>query len=140
MADSNGNKGLLLSNQAYNILQQIALLGLPGFGTFYFAMASIWGWDHGEQVVGSCTAVGIFIGVILKMSQIAYNNTNNPNGGFDGDALIGITDPDRPNTFLAALNKHPEQFMNQDEIRLKVKAIPAAANLDTAEGDIPPVI
>jgi hypothetical protein len=140
MADSNGNKGLLLSNRAYNILQQIALLGLPGFGTFYFAMAGIWGWDHGEQVVGSCTATGVFIGIILKMSQIAYNNTNNPDGQYDGDFLLGVTDDDRPNTMMTALNKYPEQFADQDKVVLKVVKQPVAVNLEPAEGDIPPVV
>lgn len=140
MADHNGNKGLLLSNRTYNILQQIALLGLPGLGTFYFTMAGLFKWGYGNEIVGACAATGVFIGVILKMSQAAWNNTDNPDGKYDGDILLGITDDDRPNTLMTALNKHPEQFAGQENVLLKVKKVPVAANLEPSEGEIPPVV
>lgn len=137
MADHRGNKGLMLGNRLYDILLQISTLGLPGLGAFYFALAGYWNLPHSEAVVGSCAAAGVFLGVILKMSRAAYNNTDNPDGRYDGDALIGITDPDRPNTFLAAINKHPGQFADQDEVRLKVKTIRVAGDSEVNEDEIP---
>ena len=62
-----------LSNRAYDILKWIAQYLLPGLGTLYFALASIWGLPYGEQIVGTITAVDTFLGVILGISTSAYN-------------------------------------------------------------------
>jgi len=137
MAEHTANSGLLLSNRAYNILQQIALLGLPGLGAFYFGMSTLWNWAYGEQVVGSCTLAGVFIGVILKMSQAAYNNSNNPDGKYDGDLMVGITDPDRPNTVLVAGNKSVDELALQKQVVLKVQPVRVAGTGELNEEEIP---
>lgn len=64
-----------LSNRAYDILKWIAQYLLPGLGTLYFALASIWGLPYGEQIVGTITAVDTFLGVILGISTAEYNKT-----------------------------------------------------------------
>lgn len=62
-----------LSNKAYNILKWVAQLALPAIGTLYFALAGIWGFPYGEQVVGTITAVDTFLGVVLGISTAQYN-------------------------------------------------------------------
>lgn len=62
-----------LSNKTYDILKWIAQYLLPGLGTLYFALASIWGLPYGEQIVGTITAVDTFLGVILGISTAEYN-------------------------------------------------------------------
>lgn len=62
-----------LSNRVYDILKWIATILLPGLGTLYFALCSIWGLPYGEQVVGTITAVDTFLGVLLGISSATYN-------------------------------------------------------------------
>lgn len=61
-----------LSNKAYDILKWIAQLLLPAVATLYFALAGIWGFPYGEQIVGTITATDTFLGVILGISTAQY--------------------------------------------------------------------
>lgn len=64
-----------LSNRVYDFLKWIAMYLLPALGTLYFALGSIWGLPHGEQIVGTITAVDTFLGVLLGISTANYNKT-----------------------------------------------------------------
>ena len=64
-----------LPNKAYDTLKWIAQYLLPAIGTLYFALAGIWGFPYGEQVVGTITAIDTFIGVVLGISAAQYNKT-----------------------------------------------------------------
>ena len=63
----------MLSNKVYDVLKWIALYLLPALGTFYFALAGIWSFPYGEEVVGTITAVDTFLGVLLGISTAQYN-------------------------------------------------------------------
>lgn len=63
----------LLTDKTYNILKWVALVLLPALGTLYFALAGIWGFPYGEQIVGTITAIDTFLGVILGISTVQYN-------------------------------------------------------------------
>jgi hypothetical protein len=65
-----------MSNKIYDILKWIAQLLLPAIGTLYFALAGIWGFPFGEEIVGTITAIDTFLGVILGISSINYNKNN----------------------------------------------------------------
>lgn len=74
----------MLTNKAYDVLKWIAQLLLPALGTLYFALAGIWGFPYGEQIVGTITAVDTFLGVILGLSTMQYNKQQNePPDGAD---------------------------------------------------------
>ena len=47
----------MMSNKTYDVLKWIAQILLPALGTLYFALASIWGFPYGEEIVGTITAV-----------------------------------------------------------------------------------
>lgn len=64
--------GTILSNKQYDILKWIAQILLPALGTLYFALAGIWGFPYGEQIVGTITAVDTFLGVLLGISTKQY--------------------------------------------------------------------
>jgi hypothetical protein len=66
-----------MSNKVYDVLKFICQIVLPAIGTLYFALAGIWGFPYGEQIVGTITAVDTFLGVILGISTIDYNKKNN---------------------------------------------------------------
>ena len=46
---------------------------IPAIGTLYFALAGIWGFPYGEQIVGTLTAIDTFLGVCLGISSKQYN-------------------------------------------------------------------
>lgn len=61
-----------MSNKVYDVLKTFALTILPALATLYFALAEIWGFSFGAEVVGTITAVDTFLGVILKISSNKY--------------------------------------------------------------------
>ena len=66
-----------MSNKLYDILKWIAQLLLPALGALYFALAQIWGFPYGEEIVGTLTLVDTFLGALLGISTINYNNKGN---------------------------------------------------------------
>lgn len=64
-----------MSNKAYDILKYIAQIVLPALATLYFALAGIWNFPYGEEVVGTITAVDTFLGVILGISTANYKKS-----------------------------------------------------------------
>lgn len=61
-----------MSNKTYDILKRIAMYWIPGLGTLYFALASIWGLPYGEQVLGTMTSLEAFLCAILGISNAQY--------------------------------------------------------------------
>lgn len=61
------------TNETYDVLKFVAQILLPALGTFYFALAGIWGLPYGEQIVGTITAVDTFLGALLHISTAQYN-------------------------------------------------------------------
>lgn len=64
-----------MSNKVYDVLKWIAMVVIPAVGTLYFALAGIWGWAYGEQIVGTLTAIDTFLGVMLGISSVQYKKT-----------------------------------------------------------------
>ena len=62
-----------MSNNVYNVLKWVAQVVLPAIATLYFALAGIWGFPYGEEIVGTITAVDTFLGVLLGISSAQYN-------------------------------------------------------------------
>lgn len=61
-----------LSDKVYDCLKWIALVVLPAIATLYFALAGIWGFPYGEQIVGTITAIDAFLGALLGISNVMY--------------------------------------------------------------------
>lgn len=70
-----------MSNKVYDILKWVALVVLPAIGTLYFALAGIWHFPYGEQVVGTITAIDTFLGAILGISNIQYKKKEDTKNG-----------------------------------------------------------
>ena len=62
-----------MSNKTYDVLKWIAQVVLPALATLYFALAGIWGFPYGEEIVGTITAVDTFLGIVLGVSSAKYN-------------------------------------------------------------------
>ena len=65
-----------ISNDLYDRLKWIAQILLPALGTLYFALASIWGLPYGQEIVGTISAVDVFLGVLLGISSAKYDKEN----------------------------------------------------------------
>lgn len=62
-----------MSDGLYNVLKWIARIALPALGTLYFALAKIWGFPYGTEVVGTITAVDTCLQTLLGISSAQYN-------------------------------------------------------------------
>lgn len=74
-----------LTNKVYNAVKWIAQYLLPAAGTLYFAIASIWDLPYAEQIVGTISAITIFLGVILGISTSHYIKS-----GADTDGTLEV--------------------------------------------------
>lgn len=70
---------MVFSNVVYDRLKWIAQYLLPGLGTLYFAIAKTWGIPYGEEIVGTISAVDIFLGTLLGISKAKYDKLNGQN-------------------------------------------------------------
>lgn len=61
-----------MRNKVYDILKYITQIIIPAVATLYFALAGIWGFPYGEQIVGTLTAIDTFLGVCLGISTMNY--------------------------------------------------------------------
>lgn len=66
-----------MSNKVYDVLKWVAMVVLPALGTLYFALAGLWGFPYGEQVVGTLVAIETFIGTVLQISNAQYKKAAN---------------------------------------------------------------
>lgn len=62
-----------MSDNVYQILKWIAAIFLPALGVLYFTLSGIWGLPYGEQILGTITAIDLFLGVLLGISTNGYN-------------------------------------------------------------------
>lgn len=66
---------MMMSNKVYDILKWITMYLIPAAGTLYFALSSIWGLPYGEQILGTLSAIEIFLATILGISTSKYNKS-----------------------------------------------------------------
>ena len=64
-----------MSNKFYDVLKFVAQILLPAIGTLYMALAKIWGFPYGTEIVGTITAIDAFLGAILQISTSQYKKT-----------------------------------------------------------------
>ena len=67
-----------MSNKIYDVLKYIAQIVLPALGALYFALAKIWGFPYGTEIVGTISAVDVFLGALLKISTDQYYKEMDP--------------------------------------------------------------
>ena len=68
-----------LSNKTYDILKWVAQILLPAIGTLYFALSKIWGLPFATEIVGTISAVDVFLGAMLGISTAQYNKSEEVN-------------------------------------------------------------
>jgi len=109
-----GQAKTYLSNRMYDTLKWMAQIFLPAIGSLYFGLAQIWGLPRGGEVVGTITVIDTFLGVLLGISTIQYNNSEDK---YDGQ--IAVLDVDGENTTLG-VSMNPASVVDKSEVMLKV--------------------
>lgn len=115
----------VLSNQLYDALKYIAQIVLPALGTFYFAVAQIWGLPFATKVVGSITAADVFLGVLLGLATTAYTRSG---AAYDGD--MNVAHVEGVTHFQLNLNSDPADLPKQDKVVFKVNKVDAVHPVD----------
>jgi len=112
---------LVLSGRTYDFLKLVAQIILPGIGALYFALAAIWGLPNAEEVVGTITAVDVFLGLFLGASSQAYNASDSK---YDGTIDVEYRED---GTKAASLNlseiEDPADIDQKSEVTFKVRQI-----------------
>ncbi len=61
-----------MSSKVYDVLKFVAQIVLPALGVLYFSLSQIWKFPFGEEIVGTITAIDLFLGAILGISTANY--------------------------------------------------------------------
>lgn len=84
------SKGPLVSNKQYDTIKQLVQKGLPAVGALYAGFAILWGFPHGEEVVGSIALLTTFLGVFLGIADRRYETSG---AKYDGVLAVDTSDP-----------------------------------------------
>lgn len=63
---------LTMNDNVYNVLKWVALIVLPAVATLYTTLAGIWGLPFADEVPATVTAIDLFIGALLGLSNMSY--------------------------------------------------------------------
>ena len=72
-----------LNDKIYDVLKWVALVCLPALATFVSVVLSLWNLcDEGTvtAIVGTISAVDVFLGALLGVSTAQYNKDNKTEG------------------------------------------------------------
>jgi hypothetical protein len=83
-------QSLLFKGRVYDTLKWLTIIVLPGLGTLYQVLASIWGFPRPEDVAQTVLAICAFLGLILGISSANYAHSD---ARFDGTAYMDRLDP-----------------------------------------------
>ena len=61
-----------LPNKVYDIFKWLCILGLPALSALYSSLAARWGWPNAEQISGTISDIGGFLGVVIGISSAGY--------------------------------------------------------------------
>lgn len=61
-----------LSNKAYDVLKWLALIAFDAVGVAYKALAAVWGFPYGEEVMQTCAIVSVLVGTLIGVSSYNY--------------------------------------------------------------------
>ena len=71
---------MILSDNQYNKLKWIALIALPALGVFYATISKIWGLPFESEIPLTTSALGVFIGALIKISENELERSENDKG------------------------------------------------------------
>ena len=110
------------NSKTYDFLKWLVQIGLPAIGAFYFTLSQIWGAPYGEEVLGTVSALALFIGACIKISATAYEK-NPPESIFDGQLTLETSEGDpSKQVYSIELSDYLENLAVKDKIVLRVQS------------------
>ena len=103
---------MTLNNKTYDVIKWIAQYFIPAAGTLYAALSKIWGFPYGSEVVGTLSAIDIFLGAILGISSANYSGEGTLEIHADAEADKDI--------YTLMLNVPVESLPDKDSVTFKV--------------------
>lgn len=108
----------VLPTKLYDFLKFMALVVLPAFSTLYFTLGALWDWNHVETVIGSMSAIDVFLGVVLKAANAGFISSG---AGLSG-AIDISEDEFGKKTYSLVLNDLPEAIDKLAAVTFKVNS------------------
>lgn len=109
----------LLSDRTYNVLKHVAAVGLPAISALYFALAQIWNFPDTSEVMGTISAINVFVGGLVGVSTKQYNNSDAKYVG-----AIEVMDTGDKKTFSLSFNEDPSDLDKLSEATFKIAPVP----------------
>lgn len=103
---------MTLNNKTYDVIKWIAQYFIPAAGTLYAALSKIWGFPYGSEVVGTLSAIDIFLGAILGISSANYSGEGTLEIHADAEADKDV--------YTLMLNVPVESLADKDSVTFKV--------------------
>lgn len=119
--ESAPSSGFVLDSKLYDRLKFVVQVILPGLGTLYAGLGGFWNFPNVPQVIGSITAVALFLGLLLAQSSKNFTPPipeaveGQPVGGF-----VVTTKDDGTTLYTLSLTSDPASFADQDTISFNV--------------------
>ena len=82
---------MVLSDKTYNVLKWVGLIVLPAIATLVKAVFPVWGLPYADAIATTCTALGVFVGTLIGVSQANMK----PELDADEEAVVDLVSEDK---------------------------------------------
>lgn len=110
----------MMSNRTYNVIKFIVTILFPAAGALYFGLSQIWGFPHGEAVVGTLALLATFLGALIQLSSSVYSAGQSVANPVVGDIVYSTTDEGRP-AFVFEFDEDPADLMNKQSATFTIR-------------------
>lgn len=62
----------MMANKIYDVLKWICMIVMPALATLYTALAPVWNLPFAEEIPVTITALDLFLGAVLGVSNLEY--------------------------------------------------------------------
>lgn len=66
-----------MSDKVYDILKWVSIIVLPALSTLYATLGNIWSLPLSNEIPQTITAIGVFLGAVLMISNYNYKKGEN---------------------------------------------------------------
>jgi hypothetical protein len=104
-----------LPGRAYDVVKWVVQIVLPALATLYFSLGQIWNLPKESEIIGSITALTVFLGVLLGLSSAAYNRSDSR---YDG--VIAVSESEGKKLYNLHLHGDPDALSAMPSVTFKV--------------------
>lgn len=63
-----------MSDKFFDTIRFLSEIAVSAIGALYYALAEIWGFPYGDEVLATCAALSTFLGIFTAWQRMKYNN------------------------------------------------------------------